>query len=536
MPLTSYIPVNPPQKEQATPEDQPTSWYPTIPIQDRPRSSAISHIIRKDQVTRPQQDQKVDTPLLQAIRSALRGTDAQPPTAILTHWFQDENNPDGRELTWNGKNVILSVGGVMVKRWSYYHIKEEVQIACLGLLEQSAVEAQKYFTPSPAEGSVAEDETPYPSKPPEHSERSTFGPFAQSNFQRRKFSDEKKTVSAVFVFLRSFTKIYLQNGVEYTINIPFVARHAWPLTPHGVLVQRVLEPFELEEAAITGDPVLPTLFTITSPFQEPSAVGNADRIDGSLRVHTEAADILTSIPPTEMVLHATHLKDHKPLIVTADIKRHTVSVWVYAPAGDSFQAQDVPAVLSQVKARQSHGRRTSSAFEGERLDNKHTISAGPSSALPPTQEVNEDGFPVLPPTATFSSVTSVPGTRHQIPPAPVAIDERMRADYWMECIFEIKVAEQRCVSRAWYCSSTHYASAQRPGKPCRPQYSTSGTMAKSTDHASQFAAGMSIPCIFWTSCTTTRPIGMSHNTTEVTLASPSHPWNRRGRGFGTFWS
>lgn len=339
----------------------------------------------------------------------------------------------------------------MIKRWSFFNYKEDVQYACLGTLEQNALEAQKYFTPAPTAGSVSEDDAPWnPSQTPEEDNRPTFGPFTESqrSSKRRKFSDDRKAISAVFIFLRSIGKIYLQNGIDYTINIPFVVRRAWPLSPHGVLVQRVLEASELEEASISGEPVLPTIFSITSPFQEPAAVGLAARIEGGpgsdgnpLVIHTEdeksSSDVLKSIEPTEMVLWASHRPESqdvhpdrerdKSLVVTVDPKRNKVSIWAYAYSPDSLPPQQpapsapdpaTTAVLNQVKSRPSgvtsHGRRTSSAFDADRLDSKHS-----TQNLFPTQEagLNADGFPIvtgiassLSTVATFPSMTSVPGT------------------------------------------------------------------------------------------------------------------------------
>lgn len=461
------------------------NWQPTIPLQDAPKSSAVDFILR---ATPKNPTEGRESALLKAVKNALRGTDTDDPTVVQSTWFHDADNPDGREISWNAKHVALSCGGVMIKRWSFAHAKEDVQYACLGLLEQNAQEAQKYFTPAPADASVAEDEATVPSLDSDKEERPTFGPFAQANTKRRPFSDNKKTISAVFVFLRSIGKIYLQNGIDFTINIPFVVRRAWPVSPHGVLVQRVLEPSELEEAAMTGEPVLPTMFTITSPFQEPAAVGLADRIEGGpggdgapLVIHTEeqnAGNVLKSISPTEMVLWVSCMPENKyiqperernkPLAVTVDPRRNTLSIWVYAHAGDAIQttpssapSPSTAAVLSQVKSRHpgvvSHGRRTSAAFEGDRLDSKHTLSFGPSSGLPATQEVpiNQDGFPVtgLPPTlssvATFPSLASVPGTvpKPKRDDSPAPPDERMKANYWMECVLEIMIPE---ASSQWW--------------------------------------------------------------------------------------
>lgn len=424
--------------------------HPRIQLQESPRSSAVTYLAHSMQ---PEDSSSRDTPLLQAVKGALRGRDTDPPSSIQTSWFHDADNPDGREISWNGKEVALSSGGVMIKRWSFFDYKEDIQYACLGTLEQNALEAQKYFTPAPTAASVSEDDVPWnPSQTPEEESRPTFGPFteAQRNSKKRKFSDDKKAISAVFIFLRSIGKIYLQNGIDYTINIPFVVRRAWALSPHGVLVQRVLEASEMEEASITGEPVLPTIFSITSPFQEPAAVGLASRIEGGpgsdgspLVIHAEdeesSSGVLKTISPTEMILWVSHgpeskeiqpdREKNKSLVVTVDPRRNKVSAWVYAYSPDSLPPQRptpsapdpaTTAILNQVKSRPSgsisHGRRTSSVFEADRLDSKHS-----THSLFPTQEakpgLNAEGFPLvtgiassLSTVAAFPSMTSVPGT------------------------------------------------------------------------------------------------------------------------------
>ncbi|KAJ3530006.1 hypothetical protein NMY22_g8751 [Coprinellus aureogranulatus] len=478
--MTPSTPL-PPMDSSGLPSPVHPEWHPQIQLQEPPRSSAVEFLARS---TQSDTATARSTPLLQAVKEALRGKDTDQPSSIQTSWYHDIDNPDGREISWNGKQVALSCGGVMIKRWSFFNYKEDVQYACLGMLEQSAFEAQKYFTPAPTTASVSEDDAPWnPSQGSEDDNRPTFGPFAQSQrtSKQGKFADDKKAISAVFVFLRSIGKIYLQNGIDYTINIPFVVRRAWPLSPHGVLVQRVLEASELEEASVTGEPVLPTIFSITSPFQEPAAVGLAARIEGGpgsdgapLVIHTEdeksSMGVLTSISPTEMVLWASHGPDsqdihlsterNKSLVVTVDTRRKKVSIWAYAYSPDSLPPQPpapsapdsaTAAVLNQVKSRPSailsHGRRTSALFEGDRLDSKHSTQT--FGVTPDTVTLNADGFPVvaglassLSTVATFPSMTSVPGApKSKIEkPLPEPPDERMRANYWMECILEVDIS------------------------------------------------------------------------------------------------
>ena len=408
--LPTYSPV------PISSDDFPPADHLKIQLQHVPRSSAVEYLARST----PQQEQKDESPLLKAIKGALRGQDTDLPGHINTSWLHDEENPDGRELTWTSKQVALSEGGIMIKRWSFIHDREEVQYACLGRLEQFEEGSHTHYLP---EESTTE-ESP--------NSRPTFGPFSRRDSKRSASSDKKTAVPAVFIFLRSLAKIYLQTGISFTVNIPFVVRRAWPLRPHGVLIQRVLEPTELEEAMAAGEDVLPTIFTITSPFQEPSAVGHASYLEelkeGHVKVQTDGLNVLRSIPPTEMVLWASHppqskeinpkVEKNKSLVVTIDTQRHTLSIWAYTCSGDSptqpqIPLDPAPPTLPRLGQRQpsailNHGRRTSAGFEGERLDSKHH-----DHPMLVSKELNADGFPIvtgLPSLSTIGSLAAVPGT------------------------------------------------------------------------------------------------------------------------------
>ncbi len=59
-------------------------------------------------------------------------------------------------------------------------------------------------------------------------------------------------------------------------SLPFIVRRAWPLHPHGVIIQQVLAPTEVEEAELTGDKALPTVFSLISPLAEATVVNHAE--------------------------------------------------------------------------------------------------------------------------------------------------------------------------------------------------------------------------------------------------------------------
>ncbi|KAJ3899382.1 hypothetical protein F5879DRAFT_775549, partial [Lentinula edodes] len=140
-------------------------------------------------------------------------------------------------------------------------------------------------------------------------------------------------VSAVFVFLRSIGKVYFDSGFEHTFALPFIVRKAWPVTPHGLLIQRVLEPAELYEAELAGEDVLPTIFCLSNPFAEPSAVGLTSGIignAGSATLMDEAENStkpLKPVPPHEVILWTSYSGPNSPheIVITLDSSKRRLT-------------------------------------------------------------------------------------------------------------------------------------------------------------------------------------------------------------------
>jgi anaphase-promoting complex subunit 1 len=298
----------------------------------------------------------------------------------------------------------------MKKKWNFEEEGQSVQWACIGWLEHYMPAGA---SPSP---SAAHYTTRSSASLRTSDERSTFGPFAQAQQTTQPDLRTPTKISAVFVFLRSIGKIFLKNGLEYTFALPFIVRKAWPLWPHGVMIQRVLEPTELEEAEMTGDSVLPTIFSVTSPFSEAGTVGLTSGIVGGFRdtvplLRDEDENLtrpLKSIPPTEMVVWVSHRggASDDDVLVTVDVEKHQVCVWRYA----YLKPKDTPVPLSQTgsvaRKRQSLigvGSRRSSAIFG---DSRHPLSPRIRDRdHSPTPDFL--AFPELPP---LSSLPGMPPT------------------------------------------------------------------------------------------------------------------------------
>ncbi|KAJ7075630.1 hypothetical protein B0H15DRAFT_866096 [Mycena belliarum] len=311
--------------------------------------------------------------LLDAIRIALRSTASEPPearhSALVTSSAREPWEEE--EITWNPNTVVWSSGGIMRKKWTFTQEGQQVQSATLGWLEQDGSE------PPIAQLNTAHDTSTPPPRPPQSSERPTFGPFARHQQNRQTQRNKTARIPAVFVFLRSIGKIFLKNGLDYTFSIPFVVRKAWPLFPHGVMIQRNIEPNELEEAAATGDPLLPTIFSLTSPFSEAVTVGLTTGILGGFRNGPMSAQTLKdedenskkplkAVPSTENVVWTSHRVPgdaNIDLLVTVDPDKRQLSVWRYV----YIKPKDTPVPLGQARTQGlAHHRRSMSTATSRR--------------------------------------------------------------------------------------------------------------------------------------------------------------------------
>jgi anaphase-promoting complex subunit 1 len=265
------------------------------------------------------------------------------------------------------------------------------------------------------------------------------------------------------------------------------------------MIQRVLEPSELIEAELTGEAVLPTIFSLTSPFAEPFAVGLTEGIIGghkplpvSLKDEAEnCTKPLRSIPPSEMIVAVLRegLDCSLNMVITVDLSKRQLSIWRYA----YLKPKDIPTPLrrstvpNMAEAKKRHSmpapgsRRTSAVYDSsgrfrpplspgmrsregspapdifEPLPNMPPLSALPSMA------------PAISTTTTLQSLVSAgtsqrsAGTntrRHSVPrnELSMTVDRmgfsrtepdielpaesgRMKAAYWMERVYTEVISE-----------------------------------------------------------------------------------------------
>jgi anaphase-promoting complex subunit 1 len=299
-----------------------------VPIRlDGRLAAPTAHFLRRD---RPEPDPRASN-LLKAIRTTLESSRG-PIESIHSEISPSyHTTAEEEELCWDDSSVTLSVGGIIIKRWNFTTEKQPVQCACIGWFEQSN---SVFTSPNVRSGSYTDDEDIPDSTLPDPSQRPTFGPFSRQTRDSKPHGDTNARSRAVFVFLRSIGKVYVLNGLEYTFHLPFIVRKAWALSPHGIMMQRVLDKGELADAKISGDEPLPTLFTMVNPFAEAAVVGLGYVIKNGVPAPLEDVDqekAAGSIPAQEEVLWVSNRSSDsiEQIFVTIDKDSRTASVWRY---------------------------------------------------------------------------------------------------------------------------------------------------------------------------------------------------------------
>lgn len=233
--------------------------------------------------------------LLQSIRRVIRPPNSCQVRQTLLYPSQESSLDEAPfhdvELSWNSCCVLLSAGAVIYRKWTLEEEDQDIQWACKGLLELTAGITDGL---NPSFSSISSEEVEASS-----SNSSAFSRFAESTKARQRAITPPKRVPAIYVFLRSLGRIFTETGEEYTFNLPFLVRRAWPLRPHGVLIQREISEFEEKESARTGEPLLPTLFSLHDPFAELKVVGLAERIHGALGP-TNLPTTITQLDPDNL--------------------------------------------------------------------------------------------------------------------------------------------------------------------------------------------------------------------------------------------
>ncbi|KAI0790915.1 hypothetical protein C8Q75DRAFT_758459 [Abortiporus biennis] len=382
----------------------------TIPTNWRPSPSPVaSTYLNPTSSTTPSTH---ESPLLTAIRSTLGAERAISSTISSTPFVGEE------ELCWDMNQVLLITGGVVRKRWDLRNEGQGVRYASLVWFEaptplhlDSAIrpEYQSYETQESNSTNtlpgVDDNITPDPGQRP------TFGPFASRKPDREK--EGKMRQRAVVIFLRSIGKVYYLNGLEYTFYIPFIVRKVWPLKGIGLLLQRVLDVGELEEARAQGEIPLPSVFSMIDPISEMSVVGATEGIRGGYGgkpislVEEEPSTIMKTIPAQEQILWISPLSlcPADDMVVTLNVETNILSVWRYAYYSNDSKSKSSSPPPSSGKSRASFGRTNpaASSVHGRISSIGSATAATTNPSIPPpsiplpghTQRTHSDFRPSL---------------------------------------------------------------------------------------------------------------------------------------------
>ncbi|KAM5530390.1 hypothetical protein V8D89_015951 [Ganoderma adspersum] len=340
-----------------------------------------------------------DSPLLRSIRNTLRAARGNQDESLQSLYYSSggDGATGDQVLAWDSFTLTLTQGGVLHKKWSF---DDPIQSACIGWLYQSSlVHTSTPSTPAYYREDLSE-KAPLDVDP---SERPTFGSFTRARLDKKREEDQEQRLKAVFVFVRGQAKIYMENGSEYTLNLPFLVQRAWPVEPHGVFIQRVVEGWELDEFRESGEAGITTIFTLTSPFSEPAAVGLASHIKGDsggtpLELKPDYYSEPVSFPPAERIIwvsqRAWNLTDK--LIVTVNAELNRIAIWryIYAPPPPSSSKSTARPTMHPHHAKRSsmsgntsaHLRQSNAAADGLHLSPGRQDTKRPSTVpgLAPT--------------------------------------------------------------------------------------------------------------------------------------------------------
>ncbi|OCB86061.1 hypothetical protein A7U60_g6959 [Sanghuangporus baumii] len=326
-------------------------------------NSSGSRLLESIHKQQPSTSRPYESDLLKSVRAALQGSGKEPCPSFRKTTSSAIDGQDGEEdLTWDDSTVVYSTGGTLRQSWNFEEEGQRIQYVCFGwLLIEGTVHPSNH-----GGGAHHEDDVlPFAAYIEQKSERDPFGPFFRARKAGMRTVEPTMIARGIYVFLRSFGKVFLMNGLEYSFSLPFIVHRAWPLSPHGVLLERVIEPPELDEP----DP-LPRLYSMTNPFQEPRPVGLTENIKGghgfSLTPAEIAAHELEGVARTihaeeQVVWIAPRVQDTSDsdnIITTLDRTKRRLSFWRYiyippnaVPVASPTTTQDKQGSLPGDKAR-----------------------------------------------------------------------------------------------------------------------------------------------------------------------------------------
>lgn len=246
----------------------------------------------------------IESELLRSIRSVIQ----KSPDPTASKLFDSRNHAEVI-LSWSKDTIILTVGGVYVQSWSFGEEGQDIQTVCWGWLKSP----RSGLSSSPSVSGHG------PKEPPAT---------AESRYPQK--------LLCLFVFFRGVAKLHMEDGTQFTIHLPFLTQAAWPLHPHGVMVQRVVS--DSERRNVTPHlPILPTLFTLTDPSSELKVVDEDFSGRNSSEYVNPSSEAPTSLPLSVVQWVADY---HTParLLVMTNPATHRFTIWSYNQRSEDVRA------------------------------------------------------------------------------------------------------------------------------------------------------------------------------------------------------
>ncbi|KAG8883968.1 Anaphase-promoting complex subunit 1 [Tulasnella sp. 332] len=285
-----------------------------------------------------------ESDLLKSIRRALHTT--IPPADEGPHRILSASREGEEELFWKGRTVTWSIGGVQKRKWVFdTEGKDEVLWACWASFDSENFSPM--YGPKPNKPSAVSSfqRNVYNAAPTQDEDSlATFGHFSKLRppttlesayiWSRFNVKAAKSLTRCLCIFLTGFAMIYTKDGgAEYVANMPFHVQRAWGIPTGGVLLERAIAADELD-----GD-LLPTLFTLSGPYEEVNIVGFSQPGEDSTTIPSVPK---SAIPEEEPPSSATKIWSKRerlvscssdPLrashvfIVSLDPASHRIRIW-----------------------------------------------------------------------------------------------------------------------------------------------------------------------------------------------------------------
>ncbi|KAF8335694.1 uncharacterized protein EI90DRAFT_2969281 [Cantharellus anzutake] len=187
------------------------------------------------------------------------------------------------ELYWYSNVVIWSVAGVQKRRWAFADHHQTVTGVCFAWLDGSKLEQYRAPPSSSHRPASLSLKAARVAK-----QAGTFSPFthldviSSLNSRSNRSTCPTSHIRVICIFLRDIGYFYSMDGLEFTINLPFTVKRVSELLPVGVLLHAALNVSDEKESRKRGSPMMPLLYSITSPFDEPRPIIFASEIIGGM--------------------------------------------------------------------------------------------------------------------------------------------------------------------------------------------------------------------------------------------------------------